>query len=51
MPPPQPAADLSVDLALRRVRSLSPQSLPQHAFAHLVEIQGDPQPLGGGIRR
>ncbi len=49
--PPQPPADLRVDLVRCRVRSFPPESLPQHPFADLVELQGHPQPLGSGIRR
>jgi hypothetical protein len=49
--PPQPPADLHVDLVGCRVRSLPPESLPQHPFAHLVELQSDLQPLGSSIRR
>lgn len=48
--PPQPPGDLRVDLVGCSVRSFPPQSLPQHPLAYLIELQGDPQPLGSGIR-
>ncbi len=49
-PPPQPPTDLSVDLLRCRVRSLPAQSRPQHPLAYLIELQGEPQPLGSRIR-
>jgi hypothetical protein len=50
-PPPQPPADFRVDLVGCRVWSLSSESLPQHPFAYLVELQGDLKPLGSGVGR
>ncbi len=50
-PPSQPPADFRVDLFRCRVGSLPPESLPQHPFAYLVELQGNPKPLGSAVRR
>ncbi len=50
-PPPQPPADVRVDLVGCRVGSLPPEPLPQHPFAYLVELQGDPKPLGSAVGR
>lgn len=49
--PPEPIGDLRVDLVGRCLWSFPTQTLAQHPFAHLVEVQGDAQPLGGRLRR
>jgi hypothetical protein len=49
--PQQPTRDLRVDLIGCRVGPVPSKSLAQHALAHLVEVQGETQPLRGGLRR